>query len=358
MRAPTPTTCPSCAMVSVRAPHYCPGCGYDYWRAAAGGLTLAPPLEAAAPAQADGRLSAMLMVAGLVGLVGTGIITAIVVLGGMNEDEPPLVVSTLPSRGPEDFLILRFFREARDPRAAFTMESQATLRQIEPANPEETVVTESIVVHGEDWIVHSTSVTGEESAAYSVTYVDGTYYVREGAEVGWTEMEVFGDDRPASPFARISAVSEIEYLGLETHGGISLHHLLVTRWLGGAGVDFRMLGFDRVTERENRFEIWVNDDGVPIRARHEAGVVVFVEGVPYVVMMEAQLTFRDWGIVEPIQVPENPEEPSVQGTIGAPPFLRTRCRPSGWPRPRPSARRPARSRAEAAQRGVRPPPES
>jgi hypothetical protein len=346
-------------MVSVRAPHYCPGCGYDYWRSAAGGLTLAPPLAAPAAAQADGQLSAILMVAGLVGLVITSIVTALVVLGGMQQqDAPPQIANTLPSRGPEDFLILRFFREARDPRAAFTVDSEATLRQIEPAIPDVTVVTESIVVHGEDWIVHSTAVTGEESDAYSVTYVDGRYYLREGAEVAWTEVEVFGDDRPASPFARISAVSEIEYVGLETNGGISLHHLLVTRWLGGAGVDFRMLGFDRVTERENRFEIWVNDDGVPIRARHEAGVVVFEEGVPYVVMMEAEMTFRDWGIVEPIQPPTNPEEPSVQGTIGAPPVPRTRSRPSGWPRPRPSGRRPARSRAAAPPRRVDLPPAS
>lgn len=344
-------------MVSVRAPHYCPGCGYDYWRAAAGGLTLAPPLEAPAPAQADGRLSAILMVAGLVGIIGTAIVTALVVLGG-SEDKPPQIANTLPSRGPEDFLILRFFREARDPRAAFTVESEVTLRQIEPAIPDVTVITESIVVHGEDWIVHSTAVTGAESDNYSITYVDGTYYLREGAEVAWTEVEVFGDDRPASPFARISAVSEIEYLGLETNGGISLHHLVVTKWLGGAGVDFRMLGFDRVTERENRFEIWVNDDGVPIRARHEAGVVVFEGGTPYVVLMEGQLTFRDWGVVEPIQPPENPEEPSVQGTIAAPPVLRTRSRASGWPRPRPSARRPARSRAAPPPRRVHLPPAS
>ena len=344
-------------MVTVRAPHYCPGCGYDYWRAAAPGLTLAPPVAAPVP-QADGRLSAMLMVAGLVGLVGTGIVTAFVVLGGMNQEAPPQIANTLPSRGPEDFLILRFFQEARDPFAAFAVEREATVTQVDPPIPDTIVVTESIVLHGDEWIADSVAVSGAESVEYSMAFVDGTYYLREGADVGWTEVDVFGEDRSVSPFARVSAVSEIEYLGLETTGGTTLHHLLVTKWLGGSGLDFRMLGFDRVTERENRFEIWVNDDGVPIRATLNSGVEVYAEGLPYVLKIETKLTFRDWGAVEPIQPPTNPEESSVQGTIGAPPVPRTRSRPSGWPRPRPSARRPARSRAAAAPRGVRPPPAS
>lgn len=289
-------------MVSVRAPHYCPGCGYDYWRSSAG-LTLAPPIAAPAAPQADGRLSAVLMVAGLGGLLTTAIITAVVVLGGMEEDLPH-IANTLPSRGPEDFLILRFFREARDPFAAFSFTRDATIRQVEPPTPDVVVVSESMVLHGEDWIGDSATVSGAETTQTSFAHVDGAYYQRAGADSPWTEVEVVGDPGPVSPFARIAAVSEIEYLGLETTtSGITLHHLLVTKWIGGSGVEFRMLGFDRVTERENRFDIWMNDDGVPIRARHNATVVVVADGETYTVTIDAHLTFRDWGIVEPIEPP-------------------------------------------------------
>jgi len=288
-------------MVSVRAPHYCPGCGYDYWRSAAG-LTLAPPIATPAPAQADGRLSAVLMVAGLGGLLTTAIITAVVVLGGMEQDASPRIASTLPSRGPEDFLILRFFREARDPRAAFTMTREATVRQVEPPGPD-VVTSESVALHGDDWFADSTAVSGADTIQTSGASVDGVYYQRAGPDAAWSQVEVFGDPGPVSPFARISAVSEVEYLGLETTSGITLHHLLVTKWLGGSGLDFRMLGFDGVTERENRFDVWVNDDGVPIRARHRATLAVVEGGVSYTLTVDAQLTFRDWGIVEPIEPP-------------------------------------------------------
>lgn len=347
VRAPTPLTCPSCALVSVRAPHYCPGCGYDYWRSAAG-LTVVPPLAAPASPAADGRLSAALMVAGLLGLLTTAIITAVVVLSGP-EQEPTRIANTLPSRGPEDFLIMRFWSEARSPYAAFTLTSQATVRQVEPPGPD-VVSSDSMVLHGDDWIVDSTVVSGAETIQGSFAEVDGVYYERVGPDATWVRVEVVGDIGSASPFARISAVTEIDYAGVETVGGTELHRLLVTKWLGGSGRDFRLLGFDRVAARENRLEIWVNDDGVPIRARQDATVAVVEGGQTYTFTIEAEMTFGDWGTVEPIGPPTNMEDTSVQGTIGAPPVPRTRSRPSAWPRPLPSARRRARSRAARAPR--------
>lgn len=297
----SPVTCPTCAWVSVRAPHYCPGCGYDYWRAAAG-LDAEPRVAAPAAApRADGRFSAALMIAGLVGLVTTGVVTAVVVLGG-TERETPVIVNTLPSRGPEDFVIVRFFREARDPYAAFTVAMDGTIQAVNPAGPA-APLSQSMVVHGEDWAVYGSVEADGTTVAVTNALIGGTYYERVGDDTPWARADAPGDVDPMNPFARIATVSEIEYLGMETVGGTNLHHLLVTKWLGGSGRDFRMLGFDGVTDRESRFDIWVNDDGVPIRGRQLITFTVVEEGATYTFNADVSMKFHDWDDVEPIEAP-------------------------------------------------------
>ena len=300
MHPPAPVTCPTCAWVSVRAPHYCPGCGYDYWRAAAG-LDAEPRVIVAAPQRADGRFSAALMIAGLVGLVTTGVVTAVVVLGG-NEPETPLIVNTLPSRGPEDFVVLRFFREARDPYAAFTVAMDGTIQPVNPAGPAEPL-SQSMVVHGEDWAVYSSLEADGTLVPVSLALIGGTFYERVGEDAPWARADAPGDVDPMSPFARIATVSEIEYLGLETVGGANLHHLQVTKWLGGSGRDFRMLGFDAVTNRDSRLDVWVDDAGVPVRGRQLTTFTVVEEGATYTFNVDVTMTFQDWDDAGPIEAP-------------------------------------------------------
>ena len=296
-----PVTCPTCAWVSVRAPHYCPGCGYDYWRAAAG-LDVEPRVAVSAPPpRADGRFSAALMIAGLVGLLTTGVVTAVVVLGGTERDAP-LIVNTLPSRSPEDFVIVRFFREARDPDAAFTVAMDGTIQAVNPAGPA-APLSQSMVVHGEDWAVYGSVEADGTTVAVTNALIGGIYYERVGDDTPWAHADAPGDVDPMNPFARIATVGEVDYLGMETVGGTNLHHLLVTKWLGGSGRDFRMLGFDGVTNRESQFDIWVNDDGVPIRGRQLTTFTVVEEGATYTFTADVTMKFHDWDEVETIEAP-------------------------------------------------------
>ena len=299
MRPTAPITCPSCAWVSERPPHYCPGCGFDFWRSAAG-LDPAPRIAAPAP-RAEARSSAALMVAGLVGLLTTGVVTAVVVLGG-GESEVPVIVNTLPSRGPEDFLILRFFREARSPYAEFTVAIDGTIQSVEPVEAD-VPFSESVVVHGEDWVVHGSFQADAEAVAMSAAVVGGAYFERRGADSAWIRADVPGDVVPASPFARIATVEEIEYLGMETASGSTLHHLLVTNSLGGTGRDLRMLGFDGASHVSTRFDIWVNDDGVPVRGRQLTTFTVVEDGATRTLRADLTMTFRDWNNVAPIEAP-------------------------------------------------------
>ncbi len=296
-----PVTCPTCAWVSVRAPHYCPGCGYDYWRAAAG-IDAEPRVAApAAPQRADGRFSAAMMIAGLVGLVTTGVVTAVVVLGG-TEPETPLIVNTLPSRGPEDFLILRFFREARSPYAAFAVAVDGTIQSVEPVGAD-VPFSEAMVVHGEDWVIHSSFEAEGETATTSFAVIGGAYYERTRADSAWVRADAPRDGGSINPFASIATVGEIEYLGLETMSGTTLHHLLVTKALGGSGRDFGMLGLANVSHRESRFDIWVNDDGVPVRGRQVTTFTADDDGGTRTFRADQTMTFRDWDDVAPIEAP-------------------------------------------------------
>jgi hypothetical protein len=296
-----PVTCPTCAWVSVRAPHYCPGCGYDYWRAAAG-LDATPSVATpVVQRRADGRFSAALMIAGLVGLLTTGVVTAVVVLGG-SEPERPVIVDTLPSRSPEDFMVLRFFREARDPYAAFTVDIHGTLQSVEPKAPD-IPLSQTMVVHGSDWAVYNSVESDGQRVLVSSALIGDTYYERVGTDGPWARAEVSGNSEPVSPFARIATVGEIEYLGMESADGVELHHLLVTKWLGGSGREFRMLGFEDVTDTESRFDIWVNDEGVPVRGRQVTTFSVVEAGTSYTFHADVTMTFRDWDDAGPIEAP-------------------------------------------------------
>jgi hypothetical protein len=300
LHPPAPVTCPTCAWVSVRAPHYCPGCGYDYWRAAAG-FEVAPYVAPAARSRADGRFSAALMIAGLVGLLTTGVVTAVVVLGG-TERVTPLIVNTLPSRGPEDFVVLRFFREARDPYAAFTVDVQGTIQAVQPTAPD-IPLNQSMMVHGNDWVVYNSVESEGNTVLVSTAVIGDSYYERVGEDAPWARADITGDLQPVSPFARIATVGEIEYVGAETVDGVELHHLVVTKWLGGSGADYRMLGFDEVTDRESRFDIWVSGDGIPVRGHQVTTFSVVDAGATYTFHADVTMTFRDWDNSGPIEAP-------------------------------------------------------
>lgn len=300
---PVPVTCPICGRVAEGAPHYCPGCGLDYWRVAAGAAAAARPLPV--PAQPDTRRSSVLVAVGLVGLLAAGIGTAVVVVGGLDQTNPPVIANTLPSRGPEEFVIERFFREARNPHARFSYVVEGTLRQLAP-EPFEMSIAESVFVYGDDWLSRATYAIGGEERRESLAVVDGTVYVQSGADAEWLMGETYGDARPGSPFFRIVTVGEVQYVGSELDGGDKVHQLVVTKWLGGSGRDYRVVGAGSLVDRTGRLDVWVTDAGVPVRARSVTSFSLRRDGAIGQFATDLTLTFDDWGDVDPIGPPNAP----------------------------------------------------
>jgi len=182
--------------------------------------------------------------------------------------------------------------------------------------------------------------------------VDGTVYVQASADAERLIGKTFGDARPGSPFFRIVAVGEVDYVDSEMDEGNTVHHLVVTKWLGGSGTEYRMVGAGRLADRAGRLDIWVTNAGVPMRARSVTTFSLQQGGVLGQFATDLTLTFDDWGTsipsvrrtlrspnLPPIAGgrPEADRLPGVQSAL--PTTLRTRSPPSAWPRPRARSRR-------------------
>lgn len=296
-RAPAPVTCPSCGWVSLGAPHFCQKCGLDFWRVAAGepqrALHALPP-----PPIPDRRINAALVTAGLAGLIVAAIATAVFVIGS-TEEERPQFVNTRPTARPGQYIVERFFREARSPDAAYVLRSEGTVYLSDP--PSETAFVEVTTMVGDSYVTSLSFTADGVTTETGIAEVDGEYFLREGSGE-WHHVRA-RQNGPDGPFARISTVADVEYAGAEIVDGVELHHLVITKWLGDSGSDWRLAGFGRLTGREGRLDVWVTEDGVPIRATQAMTHQLTDSIGTYVLRTEEAITFENWGLVDPIQPP-------------------------------------------------------
>jgi hypothetical protein len=205
----------------------------------------------------------------------------------------------------EALLIRGFFREARDPNAAFAVVGDGTLTiegLPDPIPP--TSSTASVRIHGEDWSGEvAVTQQGTSLLAASVVYVDGVAYARPAGAAEWTRQPLpRAQLGPVNPFARISTVTEVRHLGPETVDGAELEHLQVTKWLGGSDFDDLLVNI-AITDQASTLDIWVTREGIPV----SADLVMDVEASDGVdtarLRTETHYVFSDWGNVLPIAAP-------------------------------------------------------
>ena len=243
-------------------------------------------------------MNAALVTAGIAGLLVASIAAAVFLIGPADEERPQ-IVNTRPTPRPGQYIIERFFREARSPDAAYVFRSEGTMHVSDPAS--ESSFVEVATMRGSDWI-SELSVTADGTTTNSgVAEIGGEYFIREGT-AEWQHVNA-RQNGPDGPFARISTVADVEYVGAEIIDNVELHHLVVTKWLGESGSDWRLAGFGRLTAREGRLDVWVTEDGVPIRATQSMTHTLTDALGTYVVRLDETITFENWGLVEPIQPP-------------------------------------------------------
>jgi len=305
----TMQSCPTCGAPRDGALRFCPACGLDYWRAAAGDIEQRAPTPPPAPRPAT-RLPTLMVVAGVTILIAVSVAAAVmsglVPIAGVGSRP----VATPRQLTPEEAVVYAFFREVRDPRAEYSLSTEATTtfsgldEEIPPVS-----VTNEVRIYRDDW-TGVEQVTGEEiDLDYEMALVDGVGYLSEDGG-DWVSEEIPERLQPVSPFRRISTVTEIDYLESATVDGAAQHTLVITKWLGGRDYSDILRRFARIVSQESRMEVTVDSFGVPTIAELEITVVA-TDGVD-TLTIEGHATYRfaDWDDVEPIDSPLASEAPS------------------------------------------------
>jgi hypothetical protein len=289
---------------------YCPHCGLDFWKAAedeARGTTAADPSAMPAPVAASGGTPMGLLAIGVgVSLLAVAVLVWIVAGSGLLRDPttgPQLGQQPPPPVHP---LVLAFFGEARDPDAAYAWRQSGRATVAIPDQEFSSTIDAAGRADGKDWTARMRMVDdGEAAFDGEFVYVSQHGYSREGDDP-WVEAGVIPAVQlgPVNPFARITTVGELDYVGPETRDGVDGHIITTDKWLSDPEADDPIRRVAHVRSRESLMEIFVTDDGVPlsavytfaIEARTPAGEIVTFEG-------ESRYRFEDWGAVDPIVAP-------------------------------------------------------
>jgi hypothetical protein len=287
------------------AARFCGSCGLDFWQAAADeAQPAAPPVPAAAPVEGGWQGPPVGMIAVAIGVVLLVAAGGLWVLSGLRLGSPGGGPATVASRPPMHPIITAFFREARDPDAAFAVEQTGTLSLSGPADEESYDVSAHGRLQGADYAVRLRMEGGPGAVAGDVVVVDGYPFAREiGGE--W----VAGDQlrgvqlESVNPFGRISTVTELEYAGPGEQNGVEGHILVTEKWLGSISSDNLLHTLGRLIEREARMEILVTDLGVPISADYTFRAEAQIGGERLTMSGTTDYTFSDWDDVEPIEAP-------------------------------------------------------
>ena len=309
-------TCPECGTDRQGAVRFCPGCGLDYWRVAAGQPAHPmPPSPAMSAARTSGTRPLTFIVAGIALLLVAG--GAAVVMSGILPPGVPggRATATVRILSEEESLVYAFFREVRDSSAAYTVtyEGTTTYAGIEAPPAPVTLVGEARL-NGDDWAAHERLVQDDETIIdIDMVLLDDVAYLSED-DGEWVTGELPERLQPISPFRRISTVTEVEYLEKTPLDGTPQHTLVVTKWLGGRDFSSILRQFGRVESQESRMEVVVNAFGVPSVAELEM-IVVATDGRE-TLTITATVTYRiaRWGEVGPIEPPRPPDGEASVGT--------------------------------------------
>lgn len=297
--------CPRCGASRQDASRFCVSCGLDFWQAAAGstGGDARAASVANAPAAQAPPVAMLAIGAGVILLVG-----AMALWLAFNVLQPdrrggPQRLTEAPATHP---LVLSFFSEARDPEAAFAWTQEGEVRVTGLSEELLTSVASEGRMAGADWIA-SMTITETDQAAFTgeIALVGGYAYTRTG-DGGWTAGERIPAAAldPVNPFARITTVAELEYVGPVARDGRDAHLLRTTKWLSDQGLAAAVRRVAHERSRESVMEIVVRPDGVPqsavhtfsLEARTPDGQIVTLSG-------RSTYTFTDWGAVDPVTAP-------------------------------------------------------
>jgi hypothetical protein len=154
-------------------------------------------------------------------------------------------------------------------------------------------------ISGQDFAGYMSMQTTGVTVEADMVVIGDVVYVRL-ARGDWTPGEEFAQTQPLNPFTSDIA-DAFTYQGPVTIDGQALHDLNTTTWIGGDIQKIgRQNGLRRPKLESSVFDIFVNDDGLPVTSLLEFAVTGRYRGVP--VRFEYTVIYDFSQIGEPVTI--------------------------------------------------------
>jgi hypothetical protein len=354
----TRLVCPACGRAREAGGRYCPGCGLDYWRLAAGGTVesaggpvrkgrfgrgrKAPAPPPAPPAATPGPTPVVtprasrwgsaaqppasateaagshalsdrvrqvatsvrmpqsprsrLMLGGLVAAIALLIIAALVMRPGSPAATGPTPKPSPSAPAPDD-VIAAFFKSARDPNATFEVTMNGTFTQTARGKRSNGSIAADLRFVGD-------SLSGRLRLAQpGVAGFNGSM-VRIGQQSwtrvsggAWRQQALPAAADAINPLSWIATVDDLSYVRAGPgQAGARTHILQSTKWLSGTQYDDIVAGL-RDAQRDSRMEVETTEAGVPLHATYQftiRGTLSATAGT-LVLSGSTEFTFSHWG---------------------------------------------------------------
>jgi len=131
-------------------------------------------------------------------------------------------------------------------------------------------------ISGEDFDGRVTGSPIGQPIDVRVIIADGVAY-NQSADGSWAQVGGFQQTQPLNPFAMLNE-ADLTYGGTVSRGGRTLHQLTTETWIGDAVANVPNMP-DAELEGST-FDIYVDDEGIPVEADLEFAIVGTINAVP------------------------------------------------------------------------------
>jgi len=256
-----------------------------------------PPAPMAPPPRRGGGLAVLLVAIVAIGGLIVGVVAVLPRFQGGEPTGPALRDPDITPRVPDSIRVLEaFWAVVRDPELTYHLEGIGSSHSEDFDSSFEL----SLDIAGDDFTGTVNTIGGSGFA--EIIRLDHVVYIRQPGEdwiLGRTNDAALRQD----PFMGLTGRRELVYDERLIEDGLVLHRLVTTEWYAPSVERMLDLGAFRFPTKVRSLELFVTDDGVPVRATFTCIVEgSLVDGIPHF-EGTAEYTFSGVGEAVVIQTP-------------------------------------------------------
>ena len=209
-----------------------------------------------------------------------------------------------PNRAPSatpggDAVIAAFLEKVQRDDLTFHTVADAVIETRVGDEEETAEFSADLDISGDDAVGEVTVDIGP-NITVDVLIRDGEAYA-ETTPGDWQPIPDFEEQgqAPLNPFERLEGTEDLEYRGRSDNG---IHTLRTTVWLGADPESLEAQGWENVEFADHLTDIYVTDDGTPVRMEFEGNATGDYRGEPAEVHFDVDYEFSHVG--QPVEIPE------------------------------------------------------